>query len=115
MVSPEDLALYKVTDNVETAVDAIVGFYRVYHSSRYVGERLVIRLMRVLPQVFVEELRDEFQDIIADGALEQRAAFGVEHNEAEIFHLPRLVLRFNRVHFGRLRQLIDRINLAPEE
>jgi hypothetical protein len=29
--------------------------------------------------------------------------------------LPRLVFGFNRIHFGRLRQLIDRINAAPVE
>jgi uncharacterized protein (TIGR00730 family) len=114
MVSPDDLALYKVTDNVETAVNEIVGFYRVYHSSRYVGDRLVIRLTRSLPDDFVQALSREFRDIIVDGGLEQRAAFAAERTDADIFHLPRLVLRFDRVHCGRLRQLIDRLNAAPE-
>ncbi len=115
MVSADDLALYKVTDNVETAVNEIATFYRVYHSSRYVGPRLVIRLMRPLPDHFVQQLTAEFSDIITDGALEQRAAFAVERTDTEIFHLPRLVFRFDRVHFGRLRQLIDRLNAAPTE
>ena len=30
--------------------------------------------------------------------------------ETEIAHLPRLCLTFNRVHFGFLRLLIDRVN-----
>lgn len=114
MVSPDDLALYKVTDDVEAAVNEIVGFYRVYHSSRYVGDHLVIRLLRSLPDNFVQALTQEFRDIIADGGLEQRAAFAAERSDADIFHLPRLVFRFDRVHFGRLRQLIDRVNTAPE-
>lgn len=114
MVSPNDLALYHVTDNVDTAVNEIIGFYRVYHSSRYVGDRLVIRITRSLPDRFVQALTEEFRDIIADGVLEQRAAFAVERTDAEVFHLPRLVFRFNRIHFGRLRQLIDRVNSAPE-
>ncbi|MGD0949513.1 MAG: LOG family protein [Candidatus Binatia bacterium] len=114
MVSPDDLALYKVTDDVEAAVNEIVGFYRVYHSSRYVGDHLVIRLLRSLPDNFVQALTQEFRDIIADGGLEQRAAFAVERSDADIFHLPRLVFRFDRVHFGRLRQLVDRVNTAPE-
>ena len=58
-------------------------------------------------------LAEEFGDIIRDGALLQRRAFAVEHNEREIRHLPRLAFRFNRMHFGRLRMLIDRINQAP--
>jgi len=114
MIGADDLALYKVTDNVDAAVDEIVGFYRVYHSSRYVGERLVLRLARPLPPPFVEELAAEFRDIIASGSLEQRAALPAERNEAEIVDLPRLVCRFNRLHFGRLRQMIDRLNTAPE-
>jgi uncharacterized protein (TIGR00730 family) len=114
MVSADDLALYKVTDNVETAVNEIVGFYRVYHSSRYVGDRLVIRLTRALSDDFVHALAQEFRDIIADGALEQRAAFAAERTDADIFHLPRLVFHFDRIHCGRLRQLIDRLNAAPE-
>ena len=115
LIAREDLGLYKVTDNVETAVDEIINFYRVYHSSRYVGERLVIRLTRALAPQFVRQLAADFDDIIADGGIEQRAALPAERGDADIFHLPRLVLRFDRVQFGRLRQLIDRINAAPEE
>jgi uncharacterized protein (TIGR00730 family) len=114
MVSADDLALYKVTDNVNAAVNEIVGFYRVYHSCRYVGDRLVIRLTRPLPDDFVHALTLEFRDIIADGVLEQRGAFAAERTEADILHLPRLAFRFDRVHCGRLRQLIDRLNTAPE-
>src|SRR5262249_60480698 len=36
MISPEDMALFKVTDSVEEAVAEVVDFYRVYHSMRYV-------------------------------------------------------------------------------
>src|SRR5438270_10007738 len=34
MISPNDLALYKVTDSAEEAVAEVTGFYRVYHSMR---------------------------------------------------------------------------------
>jgi uncharacterized protein (TIGR00730 family) len=113
MIAPEDLALYKVTDNVDAAVNEIVTYYSVYHSSRFVRDRFVMRLTRRLPEAYVRALAAEFGGITTDGVFEQRAAFSVERNEPEIFDLPRLVLRFNRLHFGRLRQLIDRINAAP--
>jgi len=113
MIAAEDLALYKVTDNVDAAVDEIVTYYRVYHSSRFVRDRFVMRLSRRLPEPYVCALAQEFRDITPDGVIEQRAAFPVERNEPEIFDLPRLVMRFDRLHFGRLRQLIDRINTAP--
>ena len=35
---------FHVTDSVEEAVAEIEGFYRNYHSSRFVGGRLVLRL-----------------------------------------------------------------------
>jgi uncharacterized protein (TIGR00730 family) len=114
MIVQEDLTLYKVTDNVEAAVQEIVGYYRVYHSSRYVHDRFVIRVNRGLPDEYVRALAAEFHDIIPDGVIEQRTAFSAERSEAEIFHLPRLVFRFDRLHYGRLRLLIDRINAAPE-
>ncbi len=115
MMSQDDLALYRVTDSVEAAVSEIVGFYRVYHSSRFVRDRLVIRLSRPLPDEFVRRLAEEFNDIIADGDMKQRGALRAERDEPEILHLPRLVLHFDRRHFGRLRMLIDRLNTAPDE
>jgi len=115
MIAADDLSLYKVTDNVSTAVDEIVSFYRVYHSSRYVGDQLVIRLLHPLPELLVQQLTDDFRDIIVAGVMEQRHAFPAERDDADIFHLPRLAFRFDRTHFGRFRQLIDRINAAPEK
>ena len=41
LVAPRDPGLYFVTDDVEAAVDEIVGFYRNYDSMRYVGDLLV--------------------------------------------------------------------------
>jgi uncharacterized protein (TIGR00730 family) len=113
MISKDDLALYKVTDNVDTAVREITTFYRVYHSARYIRDVLVLRLTTRLSDSFLLTLADEFSDVIEKGGIKQRGAFSVERNEPEILHLPRLVFRFNRVNFGRLRMLIDRINQAP--
>lgn len=115
MLVRQDLALYRVTDSVQTAVKEIVNFYRVYHSSRYVRDLFVVRLTRRLPDLYVAALAEEFRDIITDGRIEQRRAFAVERTDQEAWHLPRLVFRFNRVGFGRLRQLLDAVNAAPDE
>lgn len=114
MIAPEDLALYKVTDDVEVAVSEITDFYRVYHSSRYVRDQLVVRLMRRLPDKFVAELAAEFSDIVERDTMVQRGAFAFERGEPEIRHLPRLAFRFDRMHLSRLRMMIDRINQAPD-
>ncbi len=113
MISREDLALYRVTDRIEVAVQEIVDFYRVFHSARYVRDLLVIRLLRRLPEDYVRDVADEFRDIIVDGGITQRDAFPAEADLPALAHLPRLALHFDRVHFGRLRRLIDRVNAAP--
>jgi hypothetical protein len=113
LVSPEDRALYKITDSVEAAVAEISAYYRVFHSARYVRDLLVMRLQRALPPAFVDALAGEFADIIEGSTgIIQRGAFPVEQDEPALARLPRLALRFNRLAFGRLRQLIDRVNTA---
>ncbi|HWU36198.1 MAG TPA: hypothetical protein VN203_01055, partial [Candidatus Acidoferrum sp.] len=101
---------YRVTDRVETAVAEITGFYRNYHSSRYVGDRLVVRLQHAPTGGELDRLNGEFRDILVDGMLTVGPALPEETNDHAIAHLPRLVLRFNRRDIGRLRQLIDALN-----
>ncbi len=110
LISPEDMSLFKVTDKIDVAIREIQGFYRVYHSSRYVGDRFVIRLNALLAPDLLDELNAEFRDILKEGVFEVGSALPEEDSEPEIAHLPRLVFRFNRLKFGRLRQMIDRIN-----
>ena len=90
----------------------ITGFYRIYHSARWVGEKLVIRLARALTAAGVAELNDKFADVLRRGAIVQSKALPQERNEPEILNLPRLVLTPHRRSFGRFRQLIDAINRA---
>jgi len=110
LISPADVSLYRVTDSVETAIAQITGFYRNYHSSRYVGDRLVIRLQHVPTDGELGRLNGEFADILVDGALTVSPVLPEETNDHAIAHLPRLTLHFNRRDIGRLRQLIDALN-----
>ena len=109
LVSPEDRSVYTITDNLDVACEAIVSFYRVYHSSRYVAEQFVIRLNSELKDADVEWLNDNFQDILVKGRIEKTQAFPQEAGD-ESFNLPRLALYFNQRDFGRLYQMIAAIN-----
>lgn len=113
MISPEDLSLYKVTDNVTEACDEVTRFYRRYHSERYVRDLLVIRLECALTAEELESLNEEFSDLLVSGKIEASQALKEEMHDPHISHLPRLTLRFARKRFGRLRQMIDRINSFP--
>jgi uncharacterized protein (TIGR00730 family) len=110
LISPADLALFKVTDSVDEAVNEVLGFYRVYHSMRYVGGDLVLRLKEKLSEAFLEWIRTEFADILVAGTFEQTVALPAEANDVHVAELPRLRFRFDRRGLGRLRMLIDAIN-----
>jgi len=112
LISPEDLALFKVTDSVDDAVAEVLNFYRNYHSMRYVKRDLVLRLQRPLSEPALEQIRSEFADIVRSGTFEQSAALPEETGDGHLAHLPRLRFRFDRKNLGRLRMLIDAINRA---
>jgi len=110
LISPEDLALYKITDSIDEAVAEVLKFYRVYHSMRYVRGDLVLRLRRELPAALLEDIRKQFADIVVSGTFEQTEALPDEANDPHLADLPRLRFRFDRKSLGRLRMLIDAIN-----
>lgn len=116
LISPNDPSLYTVTDRLDVACDAIAQFYRVFHSSRYVGEKFIIRLKEDISEENVEKLNEEFNDILVSGRIEKSQALPQETKD-NTFDLPRLVLHFNQRDFGRLYQLIAAINEvgAPSE
>ena len=46
LIDREDTAFYRIVDSAEDAVREVTDFYRVFHSSRIVGDDLVFRLTR---------------------------------------------------------------------
>ncbi len=110
LISPEDLSLFKVTDSAEEAAAEILGFYRVYHSMRYVRGELILRLQHALSEALLGRVRREFADIVVAGTFEQSGALPEEAAETSLAALPRLRFRFDRRNMGRLRQLVNLIN-----
>jgi hypothetical protein len=109
LISPDDTSLYTITDNLEVAYETINHFYQIYHSSRFVKEKFVIRLNSELSANNVEKLNADFSDILTKGKIEKTQAFPEEIGD-ETERLPRLVLHFNQKDFGRLYQAIGAIN-----
>jgi len=109
-VSPDDFCLFKIVHSVKEATAEILQFYKVYHSARWVGEQLVIRICQRLSNSAIADLNRDFTDLVREGQIVQGNAMRQEKNEPEIWDLPRLVLTPHRRSFGRFRQLIDAIN-----
>jgi uncharacterized protein (TIGR00730 family) len=113
LISPEDDALLTVTDDVGEAVKHIQGFYRNYHSIRFVGDLLVIRLRAEPTEAELDQLTADFADICTEGGLESTDPLPAEVADDDVLDLPRVSLQFDRMHFGRLRMLIDALNALP--
>ena len=111
MISPEDMNLFCITDDVEVAAREVVQFYRVYHSMRYVGDELVLRLQRPLSATTVERLNDEYAALLTTGRIEQCKALPQEYGEHA--DMPRLKLQFDRRSIGVLRRMVNVINKEP--
>jgi hypothetical protein len=114
LISPADMALFKVTDSLEDATAEVVDFYRVYHSMRYVRNDLVFRLNRAISEEALEQINNDFSDILVSGKFQLTHSLPEETEDAHIAMLPRLRFRFDRRNMGRLRMLIDTLNQSAE-
>ncbi|MBF2000565.1 MAG: LOG family protein [Synechococcales cyanobacterium C42_A2020_086] len=114
LISADDLHLYTITDRVDVACEAIASFYRVFHSSRYVGDRLVLRLNTELSDAEVDYLNEQFSDILVQGRIEKTKALPQEAG-GETAQLPRLIMHFNQRDLGRLYQMIRVINQLEQD
>jgi len=110
LVSAADRALYRITDNVDDATAELLGFFSNFHSMRYVGRRLVMRLQVAPTAPELEQLAATFADICTRGTFESISATPAEVASGDYVDLPRIALYFNRLSHGRLRTLIDAVN-----
>jgi len=110
LISPEDMHLLKVCDDIDAAVAEICHFYSRYHSMRFVGRRLVLRLHTPVTADELAELNADFADIVVGAPMEAVEASPRELEDDDVAHLYRIAFTFDRRSFGRLRRLIDRLN-----
>jgi len=113
LIGHADLRLYKITDNVDAAVEEIRHFYSNYHSIRYTRDEVVLRLQRRPTDAQLEEIRSTFSDLAPKESFRLSGPLSVERDEPALATLPRLVFAFNRRDHGRLRILIDFLNDLP--
>jgi uncharacterized protein (TIGR00730 family) len=116
-ISPSDLHLFSVYEDPEPAVDELCHFYANYHSQRYVDGTLVLRLNQAPDTETLARLNADFADMVAGQAMEVIGPTDAEVADDDNLELDRISFRFDRRSFGRLRQLINRLNdlvVTPE-
>ena len=112
LVSPEDLALYRVCDTISDATSEIQNFYRNYHSIRYIGKHLIMRLNEEPSAQILDDLHVKFGHLCRSGGFEIVQPHSAERTEND--HVDKFRLRFdpNRSDAGGLRELINFLNLG---
>lgn len=106
-----DLNLMTLVYSAEAAVAQITQFYSNYNSSRWLNKRFVIRLNHPLTDAALTAIRREFSDISKNGDFELQDKADEDQDTAELANLPRLIFDFNGRNHGRLREMIDLINV----
>ncbi len=109
-LSPTDMDLLLVTDDVDAAITEVRNFYSNYHSQRTVGRDLVLRMKRGPNEKQLARLNADFADIVESGELRVSGPTPREARDGDEVHLDRILLRFDRYHWARLRRLIDAVN-----
>ena len=109
-ISSDDSKLFLRTDSPEKAVEYILKFYSNYKSIRWVNDNLIIRLIEEPSSNDLKKLSNEFSDILLDGKIEvvEPTKFEVLDNDA--LDLKRLKVKFTKRNYGRLVELIWKLN-----
>src|SRR3984957_4996706 len=110
LISPDDLNLYKITDDTTEAVKTIARFYRNFVSTRFVKDLFVIRLKNAPSESAIEAMNEDFADIMVGTKIKAIEATPEERADGDMVDTPRIAFGFNRKDYGRLRQLIDVLN-----
>lgn len=110
LISESDLNLFLQTTDADEASAEIFKFYSNYHSQRYTAGKLILRLRQGPTEEELVSLNDDFNDIVVEGEIEQAEPNQAEIDDGDALDKDRITFYFDRRQFGRLRQLIDRLN-----
>lgn len=113
VISEGDFDRVVITDSVDAACAEIRGFWRNYHSLRWVGDALILRLHSVPTDEEIAALNDEFAPFLASGRIERSEPRPQEIADQDALDLARLALHLDQRQVGNLFRLIGAINALP--
>jgi uncharacterized protein (TIGR00730 family) len=109
LISPDDLGLIYHTDNAQDAVQHIEQYYSNYHSFRYVGKTILLRLNNALSEQALARLNAEFSSVLHKGEIEQVWNWP-DHDDPCYAQYPRLRMQLKHRRMSVLPQMIHRMN-----
>ncbi len=109
LIDGDDLHLFTVASTPEYAIQVITDFYRNYHSARFVGERLIMRVWHAPDGTTLQRWNHDYADLLASGGFEVIRPSPEEVEEEDVLDLHRIA--FYPVHdYGRMRSFINAVN-----
>jgi len=114
LINPGDSHFLFHTDNQIAAAQHITGFYINYHSFRYVGEWVLLRMIKPLSDSALTRLNAEFSDVLEKGQIEQLSNWP-RNDDAQYAELPRLRMLLDRRCMNALPQIIQRLNALSKQ
>ena len=112
LIAGDDRSLYVTTNDAKVAAAEVTNFYSNYHSLRFVGNRLVIRMSHAIDDDALQSLNERFGHLCEAGRIDRSDPLAAEVRDDDHLDLSRLVMKFDKKSFGELRLLIDEINRA---
>jgi len=109
LIGPNDHNFLYHTDSAESAVRHITSFYSNYHSFRYVGDWMLLRINSALSEGELSRLNAEFSDVLREGEIEQ-VFHWPKSDDPGLDHLPRLRMRLDGNRMNVLPEIIRRMN-----
>lgn len=110
LISGDDRALFFTTNDAVAAVAEVTKFYSNYHSLRFIGNKLVIRMQRGPSDEELATMNTRFAHVVRQGLIERATAHPAEIRDNDEPDLARIALFFDKRSFGELRLMIDEIN-----
>ena len=115
LVSQTDFHLFHITHDADEAVEIITRFYSVFHSYRWVREKMIIRIQKKLTPPALEDLNRRFDHLLVADRILQTGPLPEEKDEQALAGFPRIVLTPHKHDFGAIRLFINAINAAETE
>ncbi|RAP38176.1 cytochrome D ubiquinol oxidase subunit II [Candidatus Marinamargulisbacteria bacterium SCGC AAA071-K20] len=113
-ISPQDMDIFTLTNNVDVAVKEIELFYKYYHSVRYLDDYAVLRYNQHLHPKTLKEINKEFKHLLKSGEFEEVHPSLIQKERNMLQDKTRLTFKFNKMNYGGLCQLLKRINQLEE-
>jgi len=114
LIDTNDNHLIFHTDSIESATAHIRDYYLNYHSFRYVGKAVLLRIFTPLSEDALVRLNAEFSDVLCEGEIDQ--VFRWPKSDDHCYdYLPRLRLHLDRTRMNVLPHIIRRMNMLFQQ